>query len=173
MQMPIFLDRWRAVYRRRQRGIQTTLGLLVISCLLHCSSASSDGPALAPPLAPYLGRVVYVDFWASWCTPCARSFPWLNAMKAKYGQQLTIVGVNVDAEKSAANRFLARHPATFEVVYDPSGALAARYDIDGMPTSLILDASGSVVHRHRGFHEGQVLGYEEAIRQALHLPGGG
>ena len=61
-------------------------------------------------LADLKGRVVLVDFWASWCAPCKQSFPWMNEMQAKYGPKgLTIVGINVDKKREDADKFLDRH----------------------------------------------------------------
>lgn len=137
-------------------------------------AASPVYPAGAPTpsaaLKPYLGKVTYVDFWASWCAPCAESFPWLNQLKAKYGERLNVVGVNVDEDTVAGQRFLQKHPAQFPIVADPKGQLAARYAISGMPSSVILDAQGRVVHQHSGFKSGQVADYEAAIDQALAIP---
>ena len=74
-------------------------------------------------LGSYRGQVVWVDFWASWCTPCRRSFPWMNDMMARYSDQgFVIVGVNVDRERDLAEEFLAETPAGFPIVYDPEGS---------------------------------------------------
>src|SRR5437899_7990668 len=76
------------------------------------------------------GKVVYVDFWASWCAPCRRSFPWMNAMKRLYGGKgLAIVAVNVDKKRADAERFLAETPAEFTVLYDAQGATPAAYAV--------------------------------------------
>ena len=67
-------------------------------------------------LADLKGRVVLVDFWASWCAPCKQSFPWMNEMQAKYGPKgLTIVGINVDKKREDADKFLTGTPAKFTV----------------------------------------------------------
>lgn len=130
-------------------------------------SASAASRPLPEALAPYAGRVVLLDFWASWCGPCAESFPWLNEMQARYGQDLAIVGVNVDADAAAADAFLRKHPATFGILRDPEGALPEFYEINGMPSSVILDRDGRVLHQHSGFRKQQLSEYEAAIRQAL------
>ena len=73
-------------------------------------------------LADLKGRVVYVDFWASWCAPCKQSFPWMNDMQAKYGAKgLTVIGVNVDKKREDAAKFLDGTPAKFTVAYDSTG----------------------------------------------------
>lgn len=128
------------------------------------TATAADTP---PELSAYDGRIVYLDFWASWCGPCAESFPWLNEMQAKYGRSLAIVGVDVDTDARAADAFLAKHPAAFDIVRDPKGALPERYTIEGMPSAVILDASGRVLHRHSGFRRADASEYEAAIRAAL------
>ena len=122
---------------------------------------------LPQPLSPYAGKVIYLDFWASWCGPCGQSFPWLNQMQAKYGKDLTVIGVGVDTDARAADGFLKKHPASFEIVRDPAGALPEHYGIDGMPSSVLIGADGKVLHQHSGFRTQQVEEYEAAIRAAL------
>jgi cytochrome c biogenesis protein CcmG, thiol:disulfide interchange protein DsbE len=96
--------------------------------------ATADGRTIA--LEQLRGRVVYLDFWASWCGPCRRSFPWMNEIEQRYaGRGLTIVAVNVDAKREDAERFLHQYPATFAVVYDASGATPRAYDVKAMPSS--------------------------------------
>ena len=108
-----------------------------------------------PPFSPELqadAKVIYVDFWASWCGPCRRSFPWLNHMQAKYGEKgFTVIGVNVDPSREDAQLFLDKYPATFPLVYDPDGELATRYALQGMPSSILLGADGEELSRHIGF----------------------
>jgi thiol-disulfide isomerase/thioredoxin len=117
------------------------------------------------------GRVVYVDFWASWCTPCRRSFPWMNALQKRYGKDgLVIVAINVDKKRSDAERFLRDTPAEFTVVYDPQGAAPAAYDVQGMPSSYLVDRRGSVVAVEQGFHDERTAGIEARIRASLAQP---
>lgn len=146
------------------------LGRALLVAGLSLPVLGSAATSLPAPLAAYAGEIVYLDFWASWCGPCAQSFPWLNEMQAKYGDRLKIVAVNVDSDPAAARQFLDRHAARFEVRYDPRGQLAELYRIKGMPDSLILDRSGDVLHQHEGFRSERVADYEAAIRQALGEP---
>ncbi|MDB5975469.1 MAG: Thioredoxin family protein [Nevskia sp.] len=140
--------------------------VLLLAALAGTSTHAAED-TLAAPLKAYAGKIVYVDFWASWCGPCAESFPWLNRMQTRYGNRMTIVAVDMDTDANAAKVFLDHHPAQFNVVYDPAGALAEHYHIDGMPSSVILDASGHVIHQHSGFHDARSGEYEAAIRKAL------
>jgi len=119
-------------------------------------------------LEAYRGKVVWVDFWASWCTPCRRSFPWLNEIMVKYADQdFVVVGVNVDTERCLAEQFLQEIPADFQIVYDPEGKLAKEYEVLGMPSSFLLGPDGRVISSHIGFRRDERENYEAAIRGAL------
>jgi len=128
----------------------------------HAAEAGQPAPAFALPTAngetvaldKLRGKVVYVDFWASWCGPCRRSFPWMNQMQQKYGPRgFTVVAINVDKKRSDAERFLAQYPANFTVVYDEAGATPAAYGVKGMPSSYLVDPRGNVTFVERGFLE--------------------
>jgi len=122
-------------------------------------------------LAQYRGKVVIVDFWASWCKPCRQSIPWLNQMRARYGERgLVIVGVNVDAVHKDAERFLRDVPIDFEVIFDPAGEIARDYELTGMPTSLLIDRSGKIVQRYLGFREAQLSAHETELQRTLATP---
>lgn len=140
--------------------------LWIVALSLHAAVVS---PAEPLDLAQYRGKVVLVDFWASWCEPCRLSFPWLNEMQARYGERLVVIGVNVDRERAAANSFLAQTPAQFHIVYDPEGKLAARYEVMGMPSSYVFDASGKLVDTHIGFRKA-LRAAREAQLQTLLTP---
>jgi cytochrome c biogenesis protein CcmG/thiol:disulfide interchange protein DsbE len=144
--------------------MRIAIALLLLSC---AAAASAEPAALPAPLKPYEGKVVYLDFWASWCGPCAQSFPWLNEMQQKYAGQLVVVGVNVDTDRAAADRFLQQHPARFDIVRDPDGKLPEHYKIPGMPSAVLIGADGRVVHQHSGFRSKDLDEYEAAIRAAL------
>lgn len=145
------------------------LATALLACLLSAAPAGAAEAALN--LDQYAGRVVVVDFWASWCVPCRRSFPWLNEMHAKYGDQgLVIIGVNVDAQRQDADRFLQQFPAKFHIVHDPAGTLPARYKVNAMPTSIVYDRNGHAVTRHLGFQNAKREEYEAVLRYALGAP---
>lgn len=127
---------------------------------------SSSGKTVR--LADLKGRVVYVDFWASWCGPCKQSFPWMNEMQAKYGDKgLTIVGVNTDAKREDADKFLVNTPAKFTIAYDPAGKVAEKYQPKGMPTSFLIGADGIVRAVHVGFRDSDREELEREIAAAL------
>ncbi|MDH4107840.1 MAG: TlpA family protein disulfide reductase [Gammaproteobacteria bacterium] len=142
--------------------------LLLSFCWLAEAPAGFAANTDQLDLSSYRGKVVVVDFWASWCVPCRRSFPWLNQMQAKYADQgLVIVGVNMDAEPGEAEAFLEEFPADFRIVADPGGGLAKQFDVIAMPSSYVLDGNGQVVARHLGFKVKKQDEYEAAIQDAL------
>ena len=114
------------------------------------------------------GKVVYVDFWASWCSPCRRSFPWMNTMNRLYRDKgLAIIAINVDKKRADADRFLAETPAEFSVLYDPPGATPAAYAVKGMPSSYLIDANGKVVAVEVGFRDENSAALEQRIRALI------
>jgi cytochrome c biogenesis protein CcmG/thiol:disulfide interchange protein DsbE len=116
----------------------------------------------------FRGRVLYLDFWASWCAPCQQSFPWMQAMKdAHESDGLAVVAVNLDPHRLDADRFLAKWHPTFDVRFDPQGESAQRFQIHGMPSSLIIDRKGVVRFTHIGFRPIDRAVYEEELRQLL------
>lgn len=114
------------------------------------------------------GSVVYVDFWASWCVPCRRSFPWLTGLLRKYGDRgFQIVGINLDRDRAAAARFLKDTNASLPVVYDPAGRLAKLYDLQVMPTSFLYGRDGTLRLRKEGFDPAEAESVENLIRDLL------
>jgi thiol-disulfide isomerase/thioredoxin len=119
-------------------------------------------------LSALRGKVVYLDFWASWCGPCRQSFPWLNEMHARYGAEgLEIVGINVDTERRDADRFLAQVPARFTLAFDARGDTPERYAAQGMPSSYLIGRDGRIVATHVGFRVEDKGRIEGEIRRAL------
>ncbi|MEX8504599.1 TlpA family protein disulfide reductase [Leptothrix ochracea] len=130
---------------------------------IHVDSAKG-----ALNLASFKGKVVYLDFWASWCGPCKQSFPWMNEMQTKYGAKgLQVLAVNLDAKKADAEKFLTEMPAKFQVAFDPKGEAPRTYGIKGMPTAVLIGADGKVIEQHGGFREEDRAHLEEQIVKAL------
>jgi thiol-disulfide isomerase/thioredoxin len=117
---------------------------------------------------PVAGHVVYLDFWASWCTPCRASFPWMAALQARYRERgLEIVTVNLDQDPAAAGKFLAVMKSPLRVVRDADGSLAKRYDLEVMPTSFVYGRDGKLRTRHEGFHPREADSMESLIKTLL------
>jgi cytochrome c biogenesis protein CcmG, thiol:disulfide interchange protein DsbE len=140
-------------------------GLLAYACLWSIGSAHADSPI---DLDGFRGRVVYLDFWASWCTPCRQSFPWMQRMKDAYEQQgLSVIAVNLDRHRKDADRFLVKFHPNFDVKFDPDGQMAERFKVQGMPTSVIIDRHGVQRQIHIGFLPADVGAYESELREIL------
>jgi cytochrome c biogenesis protein CcmG/thiol:disulfide interchange protein DsbE len=120
------------------------------------------------PLNDYTGHLLYLDFWASWCGPCRQSFPWMNDMQATYGKQgLRILAINLDKNKSNAERFLREVPANFQIAWDPDGNSARAHQVKTMPTSLLIACKGGTVTRHSGFSASMKAALEADIKSGL------
>jgi thiol-disulfide isomerase/thioredoxin len=142
--------------------------MLAVAAAVLCCTPSQAHAAPPAELGAVQGKVVWVDFWASWCVPCRRSFPWMNTMHRKYSAQgLQIIAVNLDMDRALADGFLAQMPAEFAVQFDPAGKLAKQFDVQAMPSSYVLDASGKVIAKHYGFKLGDADEYERQIQAAL------
>ena len=119
-------------------------------------------------LKSHQGKVVYLDFWASWCKPCRRSFPWMNSLLSKYpADSFTIITINLDAETEAMYHFLGKVKADFDIYHDPDGQIAEQFELEGMPTSYLIDRSGKVVSKHIGFYTREVDKYQREIEELL------
>jgi thiol-disulfide isomerase/thioredoxin len=117
---------------------------------------TSVGGAQPIALAPDRGKVLWIDFWASWCPSCAQSFPFLIALDRDFrARGLEVVAVNLDEEPEAAQAFLARHAARFEQAADPSGRCPRDFGVETLPSSYLVDRRGVIRHVHRGFREGE------------------
>ena len=152
----------------------------VLCVAMQSAALATDVGETAPPfslpgtkgdtisLTNLRGKVVYVDFWASWCGPCRRSFPWMNAMQQRYGGQgLTIVAINVDKNRGDAERFLQANAAQFSIAYDPSGDTPRGYGVPAMPSSYLIDSHGKVIEVVQGFHDELKPKLEDRIRALL------
>lgn len=114
------------------------------------------------------GKVVYLDFWASWCVPCRQSFPWMATLKQKYDSLgLQIVTVNLDKDHAAAAKFLDELKSPLKVVYDSTGSLAKSYNLEAMPTSFVYDRMGKLRSINRGFAPKEAAVTDSLIRSLL------
>lgn len=166
------------MYPNRSFSRRAVLGLaLAFSAgpMTWALEAGAPAPELELPglkdainLAKLKGKVVYVDFWASWCGPCKQSFPFMNDLQSRYGGGgLEIVAINLDARRDDAERFLAEVPARFTLAFDPKGESARRFEVKAMPSSVLIGRDGKVVAAHKGFKEGDRKELEERIAQLV------
>lgn len=175
--------------KRRPYGVLILLALLLF-CQISLASKDSDKvttieeqvepsipmapnfslPGLADEieLSSHRGNIVYVDFWASWCGPCKKSFSWMNAMQDRYGEQgLKIIAINLDETRKDAKSFLKENPARFSIAFDPKGDTAELYEVQGMPSSYLIGPNGEVAYRHLGFRPTDKRMLETAIEHLV------
>lgn len=154
---------------RRATAFQLVLALAF--ALLPAAGASALGAGDAAPsfslpaldgkqkvsLADYRGKVVWLDFWASWCAPCLSSLPELEALRKQMpADQFQIVAINLDPDAAKARRFLERSPIGYPSAHDPKGQLPEIFGLETMPTSYLIDRKGVIRLVHEGFRKGDI-----------------
>jgi thiol-disulfide isomerase/thioredoxin len=154
---------------------------LVLFCLLPAGAAEGlkvgdKFPNLAQfqlegsSSASLEGKVVLVDFWASWCAPCKASFPVMTDLHKRYARRgLVILAVSVDEQRAAMEQFLKKSQPPFAVVRDASQKLAAAVNARTMPMSFLIDGKGRVRFVHAGFKEDTGRQYEKEIEELLYV----
>jgi thiol-disulfide isomerase/thioredoxin len=171
-----------ATLHRARRGAALLL-LLSLSFAGPAFPRSARGAAAEPPPAAAFdlptstgtvklddlrGKVVLVDFWASWCGPCRQSFPWLSAMSERYGKNgFVVVAINLDKDREAADAFLREFTPPFTVAFDPAGKSAEAFDVKAMPSSFLINHTGRLVYSHAGFTPRDTDAIETRIKEEI------
>jgi len=160
----------------------SSLSLIALTLVLVACGGGGDGPGAASPsggakhalkdnpapdvagdslngqghvsLPKWKGKVVLVDFWATWCEPCKKSFPAIEALRVKYGASgLEIVGISEDDEPAGVKGFGDKFGAKFPLVWDKDKSMAGKWHPDTMPSTFIVDKQGVVRFVHIGYHD--------------------
>ncbi len=119
-------------------------------------------------LSDLRGRVVMLNFWASWCGPCRQEMPLLDKLAQRYEPAgFSLLGVNVDADKKLADKVLKDIPVDFEILYDPTSKVSEAYKVDVMPSSIMIDCDGNLNYLHRGYVSGDEKVYKSMIKKLL------
>jgi len=119
-------------------------------------------------LGEHRGKIVYLDFWASWCGPCLTSIPEIEEMRAEFPEDdFQIIAINLDQKAKKALRFLKKNPIGYPSASDPKGRLPAQFGVDTMPTSYLIDRDGVIRYVHRGFSRGDGSRLRSEIRSLL------
>lgn len=141
---------------------------LVLSVMVSQANASDIRDINEFSLQQYQGKVVYLDFWASWCKPCQKSFPWMNDLQKKYPvDKFQVITINVDQKNRDMVEFLKRVPANFTIYHDPTGLIAEKFQLPAMPTSYLIDTNGKAIKKHVGFFTKKTPSIEAEIEALL------
>jgi peroxiredoxin len=128
-------------------------------------SPANGGEAIGP--AAFRGKVLIVDFWATWCKPCRESFPVYQRLLARFAGELVVIGVSVDDDAAGIEAFRAETGVKFPLVWDQGQAAASVYKPATMPTSYLIDRTGIVKFVHEGFHAGDEAELEQRVRSLV------
>lgn len=138
----------------KRRSLLAFFAFSIVSLALPATSYGEIKLGTENPvfnLQDYRGKVVYLDFWASWCGPCRASFPFMNDLLDEYGDDLAIVTINLDEDRDNADEFIAEFKPNFPIFFDSRGIVASQYGVSGMPNSFLFDRNGELILKHMGF----------------------
>jgi peroxiredoxin len=158
------------------RGATVAGTVAMIAMTSMVGASTSLAPSFTLPsrsgdtvsLAQLKGKVVMLNFWASWCGPCRQEMPLLDQMHKRYSALgFTLVGVNVDANSKDAEEWLSKTPVSFPVLFDRESKVSAMYDVKAMPSTVFIDRKGNVRALHKGYKAGDEGEYLNQIRALL------
>ncbi|GLS24850.1 TlpA family protein disulfide reductase [Marinibactrum halimedae] len=119
-------------------------------------------------LSEHRGDVLFINFWASWCGPCRQEMPILEELHSRYSSAgFKVVGISIDEDEAAANGLLKKIPVSFPVLYDTTSKVSELFDVDAMPTSVLVDRNGKMRFLHRGYKPGFEDDYRAQIRELI------
>ena len=119
-------------------------------------------------LSDFKGKLIYLDFWATWCSPCRYSFPWMEELQQKYRKQgLTVVAISIDGDRKLIDQFLQQQHVSFKVLQDKHMHTANAYGVDAMPSSFLIGSDGKILYHHRGFNNAAKAILEQKIQEIL------
>lgn len=162
------------------RRLALILSLLSLTAFGAASVSALDEGQRAPEIglrtpdgqtirmADLRGKVVVVDFWASWCAPCREELPVLQRLHEQYASRgVVVVGVGIDRNERDFRTFKDRMGLTFPVVHDGAHQVAGRYEPPRMPSTFLIDRNGVVRHVHEGYRASNAAELEQQIQQLL------
>jgi thiol-disulfide isomerase/thioredoxin len=138
--------------------------LALFLCLLPLADLTADEVPFAAPeftlttqtgekvnLSDFRGKIVYLDFWASWCGSCRRTIPWMNSLQKKFTKdKFQVIAINLDTDSAAAGEFIKEFDPAILIPLDLQGTVPAKYKVAAMPSSFLISGTGSVVYSQIG-----------------------
>ena len=119
-------------------------------------------------LSDLKGEVVMINFWATWCGPCRKEMPHLEALHQRYKDLgFTLLGVDVEDDERGALKYLEETPVSFEILFDPGNRVSEMYDVVAMPSTVMVDREGNMRYIHHGYQSGYENEYQSQIRELL------
>tara|TARA_R110002096_G_scaffold36896_1_gene102683 strand:+ start:1040 stop:1582 length:543 start_codon:yes stop_codon:yes gene_type:complete len=178
--MPLFINNFHHKSRAKFCHVLglTVVYIAVLFTPINSIAGKTNGPAPDFTLASkdvgnirlqeQLGNVVLINFWASWCSPCREELPYLEALQREYADLgFTILAVNVDEDPSKADILLNDIPVSFPVLFDVNDQVSKLYDVQAMPTTVIVDRDGNQRLLHKGYKSGDEVKYKQAVKALL------
>ena len=163
--------------------MKASIKSLAVAGVLACLSPMAGAEAINVPapdftlesrsgenlrLEDHRGEVVMLNFWASWCGPCRQEMPLMDELYSQYKDLgFTILAVNVDENREEAHRFLDKVPVNYPILYDPEGSVSELYEVQAMPTTVMIDRDGNARYLHYGYQPGYEDEYEQQIRELV------
>ena len=116
----------------------------------------------------FRGKVVYLDFWATWCPPCRKSMPALNQLRNELvSSGFEVVAINLDEKQDDAEQYLKKYPVDYPIIFDSTASCAKVYDPKGMPTSYLIDRQGVIRDVHVGYRQGDIKEIRSKVQALL------
>ena len=134
-----------------KRGSTTLFLALCLSVFGPGASMARAEPATLD-LAKYRGKIVIVDFWASWCGPCKQALPFIAQLSHRYrAGDVVVITINEERQRTAGEAFMRQVKSSLPVIWDSTGAIGKTWAVNEMPTTLLFDRTGKMRFRHQGF----------------------
>ncbi len=156
--------------------IFTLLAFVLVASATNAGSISGNAPDFTLKsrsgenirLSDLRGQVVMLNFWASWCGPCRQEMPILEQLHKRYGKLgFTVVGVNVEQDTSKAIAYLRDIKVSFPILYDNTSKVSKLYNVNAMPTTVMIDRNGKMRFKHEGYKPGYEKDYKKQIKQLI------
>lgn len=156
--------------------IKTTLIITSLLFNAHAAEVSQPAPDFTLKsytganlkLSEYRGKVVLLNFWASWCGPCRQEMPLLEKMHNKYkGLGFTVMGVNVEENSAKAKGIVKKDKLTFPILFDTQSRASKLYQVSAMPSTVLIDRNGKMRYLHKGYKAGDEKTYVKWIKKLI------